>query len=261
MKRLFIFLVFITVVVFLHTLGLLSPVEKAILKISAPLQIAFRGILNWGGELNQSYFSRKELEEENKRLRERLKELIVDNIEFNQLRDENTSLKKMLSFFEKNSYNQIAARVIGKTAEGDISTIIINKGGQDGVDVNFPVIAENGILIGKVMKVADNSSTILLISDGSSKISGMIQNKTKTVGVLKGGYGLGIRMEFIPQNEKINENEIVITAGLETEIPKGLAIGSVESAIIEQNSPFQTIIIKPLLDYEKIDFVSVLTVL
>lgn len=260
MKRVVFFTTIIIAVILLHFLGILSPIEKIVLRLATPISSAFQGAFNFFSGNYEDYLSKEELENENKRLRERIKELLVERAEINILQQENTSLKKMLSFLEEKKYEGTTARIIGKTAEGDVGTIVINRGYDDGVLNNAPVITQSGILIGKVIKTTANNATVLLLSDGSSEIAGMIQNKGETIGVVKGGYGLGIRMELIPQTEEIKTDEIVVTSGLELEIPKGLLIGTVESVIKEENTPFQTITIKPLLNYEKLDFVSVLSI-
>ncbi|NQU83299.1 MAG: rod shape-determining protein MreC [Parcubacteria group bacterium] len=258
MKRIIFFTVLGAILIVFHFFGVLNPIENIIIKTATPIGNIFRGSFNYFNDSYQKYLSGRDIEEENKRLRERVKELIKERVEINLLREENTSFKNMLSFLEDKKYGSITARIIGKTTEGGINTIIINRGEKDGVMNNLPVIAENGVLIGKIIKVTPFTSTILLISDGNSNVAGMIQNKNKTVGIVKGGYGLGVRMELVPQNEIIETDEIVITSGLELEIPKGLLIGTVESVIREPRTPFQTITIKALLEYEKLDFVSVL---
>ncbi|MEA3272929.1 MAG: rod shape-determining protein MreC [Patescibacteria group bacterium] len=258
MKRIFFFTVLIAAIILLYILGILTPVENIILKTATPVGNVFRGFFGFFDNTYQKFLSGKDFEEENKRLRERIKELIAERVELDILQEENTSLKKMLSFLDEKNYENVTARVVGKTAEGDISAIIINKGKRDGITNNLPVITKSGILIGKIIKVTQLTSTVLLLSDGNSKIAGMVQNSDKTIGLIKGGYGLGVRMELIPQTEIIETDEIVITSGAEPEIPKGLLIGTVESTVKEPHTPFQTVIIKPLVDYDKIDIVSIL---
>lgn len=258
MKRIFFFTTLIALLITLRFFGILTPVENIVLRAAIPVGNVFHGVFGFFSDGYHKYLSRKDFEEENKRLRERIKELVVERAEINILQEENISLKKMLLFLQEENYKNVTARIIGKTAEGDISTIILNKGEQDGIKNNLPVIAESGIIIGKIIKVTPLTSTVLLLSDGSSKVAGMVQNNDKTIGVVKGGYGLGIRMELISQTETIETDEIVITSGLELEVPKGLLIGTVESIVKEPYAPFQTIVIKPLLNFEKLDFVSVI---
>lgn len=258
MKRLVFFSVLIVAIITLHLSGALYFFEKTVFKTTEPASKIFGGFFNFFGEVYERIINYKNLEEENRRLREKVKELVVDKNEFNILLEENNSLKNIISFSEEAQKEIVAARVLGKVAEGDIDAIIINKGEKDGIGVNMAVVAEKGILIGKIAKVSSFSSVVLLLSDGSSSIAGMIQNKTKTTGVVRGGYGLGIRLELIPQTEEIRSDDIVVSSGVEFEIPRGLLIGTIESVIKEPNMPFQSTVVKPLLDYEKLDIVAVI---
>jgi rod shape-determining protein MreC len=258
MRRLIFFSVLIIVIITLHLVGALSFFEKTAFKVAEPTTKVFGEFFNFFGEAYERIINYKNLEEENKRLREKVKELVVDKNEFNIMFEENNTLRNIILFSEETQKEIIAARVLGKVAEGDVDAIIINKGEKDGITLNLPVVAEEGILVGKVIKVSSFSSVVLLLSDGSSNIAGMIQNKTKTAGVVRGGYGLGIRLELIPQAEEIRADDIVVSSGVEVEMPKGLLIGTIESVIKEPNTPFQSAIVKPLLDFEKLDIVAVL---
>lgn len=257
MKRLIFFSVLIVAVIVLHLAGALSFFEKTAFTAAEPASMVFGGFFNFFGDVYERVVNYKNLEEENKRLREKVKELVVDKNEFAKILEENNTLKNLISFSEEEQKEIISARVLGKVAEGDIDAIIINKGEKDGVILNLPVVAEKGILIGKVIKVSSFSSVVLLLSDGSSNVAGIVQNRTKTSGVVRGGYGLGIRLVLIPQTEEIRPDDIVVSSGVEVEMPKGLLIGIIESVIKEPSTPFQSAIVKPLLDYEKLDIVAV----
>jgi cell shape-determining protein MreC len=63
-------------------------------------------------------------------------------------------------------------------------------------------------------------------------------------------------MEQIAQNEAIEPNEYVITAGSE-KIPKGLPLGVVESVDRSDNEIFQAANIKPLADSQRLEIVFV----
>lgn len=258
MKRVIFFSVLIVAIMVLHFVGALSFFEKTAFTAAEPASKIFGGFFNFFEDICERVINYKNLEEENRRLRKKVKELVVDKNEFTETLEENNTLKNLISFAKEEQQKIITAQVLGKVAESEIDAIIINKGEKDGVLLNLPVIAEKGILVGKVIKVFSFSSVVLLLSDGSSNTAGMVQNRTKTAGVIKGGYGLGIRLVLIPQTEEIMPDDIVISSGVEVEMPKGLVIGTIESIIKEPNTPFQSAIVKPLLDYEKLDIVAVL---
>lgn len=258
MKRFIFFSALIVVIIVLHFIGALSFFEKTVFRAAEPVSKVLSGFFNFFGETYERVTNYKNFEEENKRLREKVKQLVVDKNEFYRISEENNTLKNLISFSEEKQKEVIASQVLGKVAEGDIDAIIINKGEKDGIASGLPVVAEDGILIGKIIKVSSFSSVVLLLSDGTSRVAGMIQNRIKTTGVVRGGYGLGIRLELMPQTEDIRSDDIVVSSGIELEMPKGLLIGTIESVIKEPNTPFQSAIVKPLLDFEKLDIVAVI---
>jgi cell shape-determining protein MreC len=65
-------------------------------------------------------------------------------------------------------------------------------------------------------------------------------------------------MELIPKDKEIEIGEVVITSGIEPNIPKGLVIGEI-AEIVEPGGGFlKTAYLKPLISLDKISIISVL---
>ncbi|MDD4476825.1 MAG: rod shape-determining protein MreC [Patescibacteria group bacterium] len=174
------------------------------------------------------------------------------------LENEKIELEKQLNFKEKKSIQSVGAYVIGKGIENAEKILIINAGIEKGIKVNQPVITGDGILIGKIIKVDAEISSVRLINDNQSKIAAVALNKDGSLGVVEGGYGLSVHMNFIPRNETILNGDKIVTSGMENEIPKGLLIGAIAAVKNELYQPFQQAIIVPSADLSKIYLVSVL---
>lgn len=114
-------------------------------------------------------------------------------------------------------------------------------------------------MIGTIAKIEKNISLVRLINDNQSKIAATILNRDNSLGVVEGGYGLSIRMNFIPRNETVLIGDKIITSGLEQTIPKGLLIGEVAVAENEAYQPFQQAVLTSATDLSKLFIVSVLT--
>jgi len=171
---------------------------------------------------------------------------------------ENEELKKQLNFFEKNNYQSIGAEVVGRAVDPLATTLIINRGEEHGIKIDNPVIIADGVLVGKIIKVLKNESIVRLINDNNSKIGATILNKDKSLGLVEGGYGLGVKMDYIPQNEIINIGDVVVTSGLTEGIPRGLIIGKVEVVEKQAHQPFQQAILNTNADLSYINVVSVI---
>jgi len=173
------------------------------------------------------------------------------------LEEENLELKKMLEFKNGNE-KIISAEVIGEGVDNVEQTLIINKGENDKIQTGYPVVSEAGILIGKIGKIGKNTSFVRLINDSQSKIAATIINDDKSLGVVEGGFGISLRMKFIPRDETVLIGDKIITSGLELEMPRGLLIGEVVAVENEAYQPFQQAVLKPTADLSRINIVSII---
>ncbi len=174
-----------------------------------------------------------------------------------QLELENNELRTQLNFLKDTSHH-VGATVIGRALDPIGTTIIIDRGAADGIVLNRPVIVNNGYFIGKIARVDEHTSVVRLMSDFQSKTAATVDNRDKSLGVVEGGFGLTVRLNLIPQNEVIRPGDVVITSGLEPDLPRGLAIGTVEVVEKKPQEPFQQAIIKPSADLHALTVVSVI---
>ncbi len=175
------------------------------------------------------------------------------------LEKENFDLRLELNFKAKNKFNLLGAEVVAKNIQAIEQVVILNRGLKDGVKLDQPVIYGDGVLIGKIIKVEDNISFARLLNDNQSKIAATVTNSGHSLGVVEGGYGLSIKMNFIPRNENVAIGDQIITSGIELSIPAGLVIGKVAAIENESYQPFQQAVITPVVEYQKVNIVSIIT--
>lgn len=201
------------------------------------------------------------LKNENKKLRKQVAELKQYKQTFEEYRQENKTLRDLLDLKQKNlDYDLEAAEVIGRDPGNWFNVIMIDKGKYDGIKENMAVISGNG-LVGHVISSDKNFSKVLLITDDRSSISAMIQ-RTRDNGILKGTIDPApqgcVKMVFLPQNANIVKGDTVISSGLGGIIPKGIVIGEVVEAKKEPYELMQYAIIKPTVDFQKLEHVFVI---
>mgnify|MGYP001617768811 FL=1 len=214
-----------------HYLGFLKPVEKILRSITIP---PISKVYGFSVGLNDNYRFFKNKKEFFKAYRESAKEnerLKEAEAKYKLLLQENEELKKQLNYQKKIKNLGVVAEVIGKEILSTDQNIIINHGTKDKIKIGYPVIAGEGILVGKIVKVEENISIVKLINDNQSRIGATILNRDHSVGVVEGGYGISLRMTFIPRDEIVVVGDQIITSGLEANIPRGLLIGS--GAVVE----------------------------
>lgn len=168
------------------------------------------------------------------------------------LAEENVELKKQLGFVRRAGLATVTASVVGRNADSIEKTIIINAGETETVKVGHPVVAGDGVLIGRVTKVEGEISVVRLINDNQSKILATVLNKDRSLGVVEAGYGSSVRMNFIPRNEVVLIGEQIVTSGQDLQVPKGLLIGKVVAIENEAYQPFQQAVLETTINLEKI---------
>lgn len=191
-------------------------------------------------------------------LQRQVQRLAEAQTEATLLRTENQELRALLGFQKRAGYATVPAHVIGLVPEIDVQGLIIDRGTRDGLSPGMPVITGNGLLIGKTHQVTEYAATVILLTDSGSSIAATIGNAPGTHGVVTGGKGFGMRMELIPQQDPVAVGDLIFTSGLESGIPRGLTIGTVEHVAAEERKPFQTATIRPLEEYAKLLTVAII---
>jgi len=242
-----------------HYLGWLRPIENSLRLALNPISDKVYFVSRTVDGFFKTNTPLKKLRNENKKLKKQLKKKKIKQAKLKSLQQENKRLQKSLNFFEQKKYESVGAKVIGRDIQQTTETLILNKGKKQEVEVGDPVIVLEGALVGKIAKVNMNTSIVRLLHDNQSKVAGTSLGKNKSVGLVEGGFGLSITLNFISQNEKINIGDTIITSGLSKKIPKGLTIGTIESIEEKPYQPFRSAVIEPIVDVNNISKVSIIT--
>jgi len=125
---------------------------------------------------------------------------------------------------------------------------LIDRGTEDGVNIGQPAIIENGVLVGKVIATTRATATVSSLTDPLTSTAAAVLNKDRTVGITRGLSGSLIRLQFVPHNEKLNINDLLVTSGLESDVPSGLLIGTINSVKSDKAEPFQEAVVEPFAD-------------
>lgn len=187
-----------------------------------------------------------------------LEDLKIENAKLRALVTENESLKSALAFRERYDDVAVVARVISGSSDDAIRALVIDRGSEDGLRPDQPVIVGNGIIIGKTYDVRRRTSTVLLLSDSRSRLAVAVQNADDTLGVLEGDRGLSMSIGLIPQNASISPGDVIVTSGAEPGIRRGLVIGAVAKVAKNSQDPFQSADVQPFLVSSQPIFVQVL---
>lgn len=218
------------------------------------------GAGTWFSGFSNTLRSRSALVSENEILQNKIEALTVYEAELETLRAENENLKLQLGYISEQSWQSITAAVTTRSVGPTESLITIDQGQEQGITIGNPVIAADGILIGKISSVSNKSSVVQLLNDRSSKTASTILDSSRTLGLVEGTGGTLLDFRHIPQNVELAENDLVVTSGLENGVPGGLVIGLINNIETDPNEPFQTAVIEPIIDYRVYTMVTVITI-
>ncbi|MCK8825600.1 rod shape-determining protein MreC [Fuchsiella alkaliacetigena] len=207
-------------------------------------------------------FNYKETREENINLIRENKKLKWQLQELAELSKENQRLRELLNFEQRDSFQFLGAKVIGRSASNWSEVVTINRGSRSGLEPKMLVVTYNGHLIGKVEKVSAYSAQVLLITDYSFTIGGLVsREESREIGIVQGTADNKelLRMDKLPWDADIIDGDEIITSGLSADYPKGISIGEVQEVEAEDHGLSRSAVLKPLVDLRTFEEVLVIT--
>lgn len=196
------------------------------------------------------------LHEDNHWLRQKNAELMLENSKLMEALLENKRLREMLAFKSESQLELIPAKVIGKGGNEFIQSIILSVGSVDSLQRNIPVVTAQG-LVGKLNNLSHNYATAHLLLDRNFKVSAMIQ-RSRVTGIINWYGGNQVILAAVPKRSDVKVGDAVVTSGYSSIFPEGLKIGIVIRIIEDTPDMFMTIIVKPAVDFTKLEEVFVI---
>ncbi len=211
--------------------------------ITSPVQFTSKGI----NKINQIRY----LDNENARLREEIIRLKKWQTLALQNQRENNAYKKLLNSTSSEHSVVKTASIISQSSGIYSKSLTINAGKQEGLLEDQVVINERG-LVGKVIGVSKNNSTILLLTDQHISVP------VKTLhgdfeAIIKGSPdGKFLISSFIKNNKFPKIGDLLITSGNAHSFPKDILVAKVIS--VNQDSFFAL----PYVDFNSLEFVQII---
>ncbi|PWB38956.1 MAG: rod shape-determining protein MreC [Parcubacteria group bacterium] len=184
--------------------------------------------------------------------------LLVENVSLRSLAEENKQLKNLLNFRQEHNYNLVLANIISRDSANP-SMMLISAGTDHGIEVGQPVVVNQGIMIGRVVEVGPDYAQVRLLTDKFSKLAVKIGEADSIAGLLSGSLGLSMNLTYVPQDREIKKGDLVLTAETGTAIPAGLLVGQIENIDFSQEELFKKAAVAPLLDYNTLSTVAVVS--
>ena len=265
-KHVFFLLLFFTLAIIFVSYrfpAMFQPVRNGVETVIVPMQ---KGINLIGRSVSDKlavFGNLKNHQEENRRLQEKVDDLTLMTQMINQEKYELNGLRELYELDIKYpDYKKVAARIIARESNGWYNVFTIDKGTEDGIAVNMNVMAGNG-LVGIVTSVRKNSATVRSIIDDNSKVSGMFLKSSDTC-VVSGDLNSmitdgRIKVSMIPLDADVSESDEIVTSHISDKFQQGILIGYVTDIKVDSSNMTKTAYLTPVVDFEHLDEVLIIT--
>jgi rod shape-determining protein MreC len=199
-----------------------------------------------------------QLREQNAILESQVTQLQTQLIQMEERLGEAQICFALLDFGRTNpQYEYVTATVIGREISPFLQYIIIDKGSDDGLQYGMPVVTQEG-LVGRVDAVIAAASRVKLITDSTSVVNVLLQT-AEIEAQLNGSLTGDVSLDMIPLDETVEPGDVVLTSGLGGNYPPNIFVGQVLSVQMRDNALFQTASVQPIVDFNSINAVLVIT--
>jgi rod shape-determining protein MreC len=247
----------------LFTLGMLvsgkrqeTAVARSLGVVAAPALTVVDAIAHSVGSVVDNYILLVGAREESATLRSEVQTLRRELLQVREFEYENQRLKELLAFKEATEFSLLPARVVGRSASAWYRTLVLNKGQDDGVTADSPVVSAAGV-VGRVIETTGSTSRVELITDASSAVDALVQ-RTRAQLVVEGDMGPQPRLLYLARGVEASVGDKVITSGLGDIYPKGQLLGEIVELTAEPGEMFQTARLSPSADFTRIEEVFVI---
>jgi rod shape-determining protein MreC len=236
-------------------LTVVTPLQEAVSKVTHPIGNFFSTLVHLPS-------IRHDYEEAQSRVSELEEQVATYNAEQQRLNELEALLGLQESFGSK--VETTGAQVISSGISNFEWTITIDKGSNDGLAIDMPVVAAAG-LVGHIIRVTPTSSFVQLIIDPESSVGGRFDISGEA-GIVEGQGANDLRVSLVSPDVTVSPDEKVVTAGLRFDggtrqslYPANVLIGSVSRVFTEDSGLSKFVTVRPAVDFSTLNAVLVVT--
>ncbi len=238
-----------------------SIIEPIVVTVLAPLESltskignGIRHTTGFVGEIFTVY-------RENQMLRADIEKLRQDELNITEIMAENIRLRSMLDYKKESpQFDTITASVIARDPGAWTNIIIINKGSNNGLTKDMPIITPRG-LVGHVVQVFANTAKVQLLLDPRSAVGSLVQRPESRVAAIVEGNGMNPmipRMVNLARDADVIRGDKIITSGFGGIYPKGLLVGEVVDIVNDEGGLLKYALLTPAADFGRLEEVMII---
>lgn len=239
-----------------------APLQQGAGYVISPFQKGINVMGSWLQDQTSGFQDAKKLQKENEELEEKVASLTEEN---NKLLEDQEELNRLTKLYELDQdytqYDKVAAQVISKDPGNWYSTFVINRGSDDGIQVDMNVLADGG-LAGIVTEVGKDWATVRSIIDDSSNVSATVastsDNCMVTGNLLLMEEGKLNFIQLLDREDKVQPGDRIVTSDISDKFLKGILIGYIDEVEMDSNNLTKTGYLVPVVDFAHIHEVLVI---
>lgn len=261
LPKIIIGIVFIAIIVFVLNI-FNAHIKNTFFALSSPVEKKFWTAGESSSGFFSSLFNAVYLAGENDKLKTENQKLIAKITTLQSINDANQAQNDISLNCQNPDFNLLMAGVVGLDGQDIVS---VNKGSDSGVAEGMPVINQQNVIFGKVVKVSKNFSQVMLISNKKSLINVHVVQNTddqtinETNGAVKGLGNLNVMLDLVPVENTLTEGDVLVTSSLEKTFPKDLIVGKITKITKDDQKPFQQAQVEPFFDINKTENLFIIT--
>ena len=236
--------------VFDHRQHQLEEVRSVLSLAIYPLQFVANmpvAVTHW---VSEAFSTRRQLTEENRKLRKENLLLRARQQKFAALETENIRLRDLVESSFKVGDHVLIAELVSVDLDPYRQQVVINKGSSSGVYEGQPVLDANAVM-GQVIHVNRFTSTVLMITDASHALPVQVnRNGLRTVAIGTGKIN-ELALLHLPNNADVQVGDLLVTSGLGGRFPSGYPVAEVTAVERTPGQTFASVLAIPSAHLER----------
>lgn len=239
------------------------PLNTVVGYVIIPFQRGIGRVGEWLSNRSEELVQIRTLLDENARLKAEVAALTEENTLLQQDKYELNRLQELFELSEQYaSYHKVGARIIGRDSGNWYSAFVIDKGEEDGLEVDMNVIAGGG-LVGRITSVGPNWARVTSIISDNSHVSAMTlsteDNMTVSGDLKQMANGCITFKQLMDGQDMVREGDKVVTSDISDKYLPNILIGYISAIDKDANNLTKSGQIVPAVDFEHLGEVLVIT--
>jgi rod shape-determining protein MreC len=207
----------------------------------------------------EDFFTMKEENRRLLRMNDSLMNLLPSN--FARMETGITLVRDTIPYDTLGHYRHYAwrdAQVVYNTVNSEKNYVQINRGSNQGMKDNMGVFSSNGGLVGQVVNVSPDFSTVMSLLHVQNRVSVMVK-KTGSAGIISWDAKNPrlLNLSNISKSDSLVKGDTIVTGNYSLSYPPGHMIGTVEEIIPDNSTNFYVLKIRTKANFNDLQQVMV----